>query len=172
MQAKNGVTCAPNIPTEEMFTMPDRNRTNGRACFTKPVSLFGNIIENLVVEFVDGRVVHVDATSGRTVFEEFLNSDEGAKYLGEVALVPNSSPISQSGVLFLNTLFDENAASHIAFGSSYAMNLDPEANPEKAGANQSSVHMDCMIGDNMMSVDGVAEGGGLIPLMRKGEFVF
>ena len=171
VSSQKGVRFAPNLPTEEVFSMPHRDRVNGRAVFTKPVALQGSIVDGLVVEFKDGRAIGVKAKSGQDVFEKFVATDEGSCFLGEVALVAHSSPISNSDVLFFNTLFDENAACHIAFGMSYSMNLPKDADGPACGANTSSVHMDCMIGDGAMNVDGIAADKSVVPIMRDGEFV-
>ena len=168
---KNGAVCAPNIPTEEIFTMPDRNRAEGRAVFTKPAVVAGSLVEGLVVEFKGGKAVSVKADKGQTVMEKYLDTDEGARHLGEVALVSNSSPVSKSGVLFMNTLLDENAACHIAFGRAYEANLEAGADKEAAGMNDSLIHHDTMIGSGQLDVDGVAHGGERIAVMRDGEFV-
>ncbi len=167
----DGTAYAPNLPTEEVFTMPDRNRVQGRAVFTKPVSVAGTIVEGLVVEFEDGRATSMTADKGQEVIRKHFTTDEGASHLGEVALVANSSPIAQSGVLFFNTLFDENAACHIAFGNSYDMNLLDGADKQTAGANTSQIHMDCMIGSALTDVDGIGEDGSTTAIMRAGEFV-
>jgi len=169
--AQNGVEFEPNLPTEEIFTMPHKDRVDGRVVFTKPVALMGSIVDGLVVEFKNGKVISVHAEKGQDVFQKFVETDEGASFLGEVALVPHSSPISQSGVLFFNTLFDENAACHIAFGQSYSMNLPEGVDGAPRGANTSSVHMDCMIGNAKMSVDGVNADKSVVAIMRDGEFV-
>ncbi len=167
----DGTAYAPNLPTEEVFTMPDRNRTEGRAVFTKPVSVAGTIVEGLVVEFEAGRATRITADTGEKVIRQHLCTDDGAAQLGEVALVANSSPIARSGVLFFNTLFDENAACHIAFGNSYDMNLQEGADRDLAGANSSQIHTDCMIGSAETDVDGQGEDGARHAIMRAGEFV-
>ena len=167
----NGTTYAPNLPTEEVFTMPDKTRTEGRAVFTKPVSVSGSIVEGLVVEFEGGKATRIHADRGEDIIREHFTTDEGASHLGEVALVANSSPIAQSGVLFFNTLFDENAACHIAFGNSYSMNLLEGADKKKAGANTSQIHTDCMIGGAETDVDGLTDSGAKVAIMREGEFV-
>lgn len=167
-----GLRFSPNLPTEEVFTVPNRTQTQGRAVFSKPVVLGGTVVEDLVVTFEDGRAAIESASAGGAAFEAFLETDASARYLGEVALVPHSSPISQSGVLCFNTLFDENAACHIAFGNSYPINLPKGADAKAAGANESMVHMDCMIGTRRMNVDGVREGQPPAAIMRDGEFVF
>src|SRR5690606_25333547 len=118
--ARNGVTCNPNIPTEEVFTTPHARRVSGHVRSTKPLSYQGTLIDDISVRFEEGRIVEASASKGRDVLEKVLDTDEGARRLGEVALVPNSSPISRSGILFYNTLFDENASCHIALGQCYA----------------------------------------------------
>ena len=167
----DGTHYAPNLPTEEIFTMPDRARAEGRAVFTKPAVIGGTIVEELVVEFAGGKAVKIDATKGAEVARKYFTSDAGASHLGEVALVPESSPIARSGVLYFNTLFDENAACHIAFGNSYAMNLAPGADKAAAGANESRIHHDCMIGSREISVTGLGADGRRMPIMVAGEFV-
>ncbi len=178
--AGNGVYCQPNIPTEECFTTPHKDRVNGVVRASKPLSHQGSLIENISVRFEDGRIVEAHATATATAGEDVLNrliaTDEGARRLGEVALVPHSSPISQSGILFWNTLFDENAASHIALGQAYSTCLiggetmgDDEL--AKLGANSSLIHVDWMIGSAAIDVDGVAADGSREPLMRQGEWV-
>src|SRR5690606_19326683 len=118
--AKNGITCNPNIPTEEVFTTPHALRVEGRVASTKPLSYQGTLIDEIAVRFEAGRIVEAKASRGETVLKKVLDTDEGARRLGEVALVPHSSPISKSGILFFNTLFDENASCHIALGQCYA----------------------------------------------------
>jgi aminopeptidase len=173
--AANGVKGICNIPTEEIFTCPHKERTNGRVFFSKPLALAGTLVDKLCVEFRDGTVASVKAGKGQEVFEKLISCDAGARRLGEVGLVANSSPISSSGILFYNALFDENAASHLAFGQSYAVCLAADSrsmnSPEEAGANQSSIHIDCMLGNASMSVDGISAAGSAEPVMRGGEFV-
>lgn len=175
-RARNGILCSPNIPTEEVFCMPHRDRVNGVVSSTMPLSLRGQIIDGIQVEFVDGAAVNVKAKQGEEAFAKLLATDESANRLGEVALVPHSSKVGQSGVLFLNTLYDENAASHIAFGASYGENLSgyetmsPEERLAK-GANDSIVHVDWMIGSGEVDVDGILKDGSTVPLMRAGEWV-
>ncbi|UXN62185.1 aminopeptidase [Phyllobacterium zundukense] len=174
--AKNGITCNPNIPTEEVFTTPHALRVDGHVSSTKPLSHQGTLIENIQVRFEGGRIVEAKATRGEEVFNKVLGTDEGARRLGEVALVPHSSPISASGLLFFNTLFDENAASHIALGQCYSKcfinggNLTPEEVAERGG-NKSLIHIDWMIGSGEIDVDGINKDGSAIPVMRKGEWV-
>ncbi len=174
-RAMNGIVCNPNIPTEEVFTTPHRARVEGTVRSTKPLSYQGTLIEDIAVRFEGGRIVEAHASRGEGVLERVLGTDEGAARLGEVALVPHSSPISQSGVLFQNTLFDENAASHIALGQSYTKCLrdtagqDPDALAAR-GANASLIHIDWMIGSGRIDVDGIAQDGAAQPLMRAGEW--
>jgi aminopeptidase len=136
----------------------------------------GTLIEDIAVRFEGGRIVDARARTGKTVLEKVLETDEGARRLGEVALVPFSSPISQSGLLFYNTLFDENAASHIALGQAYAKCFRngtglTEAELTRKGANRSLIHIDWMIGSDKVDVDGITSAGKAEPLMRKGEWV-
>jgi aminopeptidase len=172
----NGIFCNANIPTEECFTTPHRDRVSGTVTASKPLSHQGTLIENISVRFQDGKIVEAHATAGEEALRKLIKVDEGASHLGEVALVPHSSPIAQSGLLFWNTLFDENAASHIALGQAYATcildgeTLD-EATLNSKGANSSLIHVDWMIGSGEMNVDGVAADGTEEPLMRLGEWV-
>jgi aminopeptidase len=172
---KTGIRCSANIPTEEVFTMPHRERVNGFVCSTKPLSLRGQLLDGIRVVFKDGAVVEASAEKGNEALQELLSTDEGARRLGEVALVPNSCKVAQTGTLFLNTLYDENAASHIALGASYAENLKgyDGMNEEQRlahGANDSLIHVDWMIGSAEIDVDGVISDGSVVPLMRKGEW--
>jgi len=174
--AKNGVTCNANIPTEEVFTTPHRLRVEGRVRSTRPLSYQGTLIDEIAVRFEGGRIVESTAHSGADVLAKVLSTDEGARRLGEVALVPNSSPISKSGILYLNTLFDENAASHIALGQAYSKCIRNGASlsgPElrDRGANTSLIHIDWMIGSGEVDVDGLSASGVAEPLMRRGEWV-
>jgi aminopeptidase len=174
--AGNGVYCQPNIPTEECFTTPHKDRVNGTVKASKPLSHQGTLIENISVRFEDGKIVEAKATAGEDVLNRLISTDDGARQLGEVALVPHGSPIAQSGVLFWNTLFDENAASHIALGQAYSTCLiggeKMDATQLAAlGANESLIHVDWMIGSGEMDVDGIAADRTAEPLMRKGEWV-
>ena len=170
-----GVRFAPNLPTEEVFTMPHKDRVNGTVRSTKPLSYGGTLIENFTLTFVDGRAVEVTAERGESVLRTLVAMDPGAARLGEVALVPNSSPISQTGRLFYNTLFDENAASHVALGAAYKFTMRggegmDDAQFEAAGGNRSAAHVDFMIGSGELDVDGVLPDGAAEPLMRRGEW--
>ena len=174
--AKNGIAGFPNMPTEEVFTTPHKDRADGTVTSTKPLSYQGTLIDGISVEFKAGRIVRASAKQGDAVLQGMINTDDGARRLGEVALVPHSSPIAQSGLLFWNTLFDENAASHIALGQSYStclINGDSLSKSELAakGANESLIHVDWMIGSGHLDVDGVSASGHSVPLMRQGEWV-
>ncbi|AEU37982.1 aminopeptidase [Granulicella mallensis] len=174
--AGNGVYCQPNIPTEECFTTPHKDRVNGVVTASKPLSHQGTLIENIRCTFKDGKIVEATATKGQEAINKLISTDDGARRLGEVALVPHNSPIAQSGILFWNTLFDENAASHIALGQAYSTCLiggEKMSNEElaKLGANESLIHVDWMIGGPTMNVDGLAADGSAEPLMRAGDWV-
>ncbi len=173
--AKNGITCNPNIPTEEVFTTPHAHKVEGHVRSTKPLSHQGTLIEGISVTFEGGRIVEASATKGADVFNKVLDTDEGARRLGEVALVPHSSPISASGLLFYNTLFDENAACHIALGQCYAKcfrggdTITPDE-VARQGGNSSLVHVDWMIGSGELDIDGIRQDGSTVPVFRKGEW--
>ena len=175
-KANNGISCMPNIPTEEVFTTPHKDRVSGTVHSTKPLSHQGTLIKDIQVRFENGAIVDAKASEGQEAFQRLIATDEGARRLGEVALVPHSSPISASGLLFFNTLFDENAASHIALGQAYSSCVrgGDAMNPEQLaakGANASLIHVDWMIGSGEVDVDGVTKDGAVEPLMRKGEWV-
>ena len=173
--AKNGIVCNPNIPTEEVFTTPHARRVEGHVSSTKPLSYQGSLIDEIQVRFEGGRIVEAKASRGEAVLNKVLDTDEGARRLGEVALVPNSSPISKSGILFYNTLFDENASCHIALGQCYSKcfvdgaKLTPEQIAAQGG-NTSLIHIDWMIGSGAVDIDGVHEDGRRVPVFRKGEW--
>ena len=174
--AGNGVYCQPNIPTEECFTTPHKDRVNGFVTASKPLSHQGTLIENIRCRFENGSIVEATATAGEAALNKLISTDEGARRLGEVALVPHSSPIAQSSILFWNTLFDENAASHIALGQAYSTCLiggEKMSNEDLArlGANESLIHVDWMIGGPTMNVDGLSADGTSEPLMRSGDWV-
>lgn len=174
-ESRQGITFAPNLPTEEVFTMPHKDRVDGTVRASKPLSFGGTLIEDFTLRFERGRVVEVRAACGQAVLQQLVDTDDGAGRLGELALVPHSSPVSQSGLLFYNTLFDENAASHVALGTAYKFTLqdgdamDEEAF-ERAGGNRSAVHVDFMIGSGELDIDGIGAGGRAVPLMRAGEW--
>ena len=166
-----------NMPTEEVFTVPLKTGVNGTVSSTKPLSYGGNIIDNFSVTFKEGRITEVKAEQGEEILKQLVDTDEGSHYLGEVALVPFNSPISQSNVLFFNTLFDENASNHLAIGSSYAFcleggkNMSPEELAEN-GLNDSLTHVDFMIGSDKMDIDGILPDGTSEPVFRKGDWAF
>ena len=173
--SRNGITCNPNIPTEEVFTTPHRLRVDGTVRSTKPLSHNGTLITDIAVKFEGGRIVEAHASKGEDVLIKAMDTDEGGRRIGEVALVPHSSPISQSGILFYNTLFDENAASHIALGQCYSecfvdgKTITPEE-VERRGGNSSNIHIDWMIGSGQIDIDGIGQDGSVTPVMRKGEW--
>ena len=173
--AKNGITCNPNIPTEEVFTTPHALRVEGYVSSTKPLSHQGTLIDNIRVKFEGGRIVEAKASRGEEVLNKVLDTDEGARRLGEVALVPHSSPISASGILFYNTLFDENASCHIALGQCYSKCfLDGASLSQEQikaqGGNSSLIHIDWMIGSDKVDIDGIRADGSKVPVMRQGEW--
>jgi aminopeptidase len=174
--AHNGRYCIPNMPTEEVFTTPDKDRVDGHVTSTKPLSYQGTLIEGITVRFEAGKIVEAHASRGEQVLQRMIETDEGARRLGEVSLVPHSSPIASSGLLFMNTLFDENAACHIALGQAYSTclkdgdSLTPEQLAAR-GANSSLIHVDWMIGSNRIDVDGIGPRGDSEPVMRSGEFL-
>jgi aminopeptidase len=173
--AGNGNYCIPNMPTEEVFSAPHKDRADGIITATKPLSHQGTMIEGIQVRFEHGRIVEARATRGQEVLHKLIDTDDGARRLGEVALVPHSSPIAQSGLVFFNTLFDENAASHIALGQAYSSclrdgdKLTPEQLAAK-GVNDSLIHVDWMIGSAHLDIDGITASGAAEPLMRQGEW--
>ena len=176
MTAGNGRYCIPNIPTEEVFSMPHKDRVDGHVTSTKPLSYQGTMIEEISVRFEGGRIVEARASRGNEVLQKMIGTDEGARKLGEVALVPHSSPIASSGLLFMNTLFDENAACHIALGKAYSSCVkggDRMSQDELAshGANNSLIHVDWMIGSNRIDADGIDAAGNSAPVIRAGEWV-
>lgn len=166
-----------NMPTEEVFTAPAKNGVNGYVSSTKPLSYGGNLIDNFKLTFENGRIVKAEAEQGEAILQQLIDSDEGARYLGEVALVPHDSPISNSNILFYNTLFDENASNHLAIGSGYAFNLEggktmSDEELAQNGLNKSIVHVDFMIGSAEMDIDGIHKDGSTEPIFRKGNWAF
>lgn len=164
-----------NMPTEEVFTAPDSRRVDGYVSSTKPLSYAGTIISGMKFTFKDGKVVDFSAEQGEEALKNLLAIDKCAKHLGEVALVPDPSPISQSGLIFYNTLFDENASNHLAFGSAYAFNLQggtemSEEELAEAGLNRSQTHVDFMVGSDKMNIDGIKEDGTIVPVFRNGDW--
>lgn len=172
-----GVVYDPNMPTEEVFTSPDRRTAEGIVYATKPLSYQGQLIENFSVRFEKGRAVEVKAEKGQDVLEQIISMDEGCHYLGECALVPKESPIHQSGLLFYNTLFDENAACHLALGLGFDECVKGFENMTKEelyeiGVNDAGNHTDFMIGSDDLSIDGVDEHGNVHPIFRNGTWAF
>ena len=172
-----GVYFNPNIPTEEVFTSPRKGDADGVVYSSKPLSYGGQLIDNFMFRFENGKIVEVKAEQNEELLRELVNMDEGASYLGEVALVPYSSPIRQSGLLFYNTLFDENAACHLAIGRGFTNLLVDyekytEAEAHEKGINDSIVHEDFMIGTADMSITAVCADGREVPIFRDGEWAF
>ena len=169
----NGIAHVANMPTEEVFTTPDSRRVEGTVRSTLPLQIQGNIVRDLAVRFEDGRAVDVTASSGEAVMRTHVATDDGAARLGEVALVDRRVAVGKTGVVFYDTLFDENASSHIALGASivqavpWAGELTPEERQER-GVNHSSIHTDFMIGSDELEVDGVSASGEAVPLLRGG----
>ncbi|MDQ0216513.1 aminopeptidase [Oikeobacillus pervagus] len=166
-----------NMPTEEVFSVPLKTGVNGYVSSTKPLSYGGNIIDEFTVTFEKGRIVDVKAKKGEEVLKKLVETDEGSHYLGEIALVPHNSPISQSNVLFYNTLFDENASNHLAIGSAYAFCIEggkkmTQEELEKNGLNTSITHVDFMIGSAEMNIDGITRDGKIEPVFRNGDWAF
>lgn len=177
LHAANGVTFVPNLPTEEVFTLPHKDRTNGTVRATKPLAYGGGMIEDFELTFKDGKVVAAKAKQGQDLLDSVLDTDPNARYLGEVALVPHSSPISQSGLLFYSILYDENASCHVALGAGYKFTLDGAQGMNAAqfaavGGNTSALHLDFMIGSADLDIDGLTATGQSEPVMRGGEWAF
>ncbi len=173
--SRNGIPFTANLPTEEVFTIAHKDRVDGTVRASKPLSYGSTLIEGFSVTFEHGRVVNMTADRNADTLQRLLDTDDGARRLGEVALVPHSSPIAQSGLLYYNTLFDENAASHVALGNAYKFTLKSgnemsDEDFEQAGGNRSAVHVDFMIGSGDLDVDGVLPNGSTEPLMRRGEW--
>jgi aminopeptidase len=174
---QGGISFTANIPTEEVFTLPDNRFTEGTVSSARPLAYSGNVINNFSLTFKEGVVVDFSAEQGEGLLEKMINIDEGASKLGEVALVPNSSPISRSGLLFYNTLLDENASCHLALGSAYRFSLDggeklSQEDFASRGGNTSLIHEDFMIGSGEMDIDGILEDGSVEPVLRAGEWAF
>ena len=172
-----GIFFNPNIPTEECFISPMRGKAEGIVYATKPLSYQGQLIENFSIRFENGKAVEVKAERNQALLEEMISMDEGASYLGECALVPVNSPISESGLLFYNTLFDENAACHLALGMGFADTIkgfeDKTLEECRAlGINDSMIHVDFMIGYEGLDIDAVTREGKTVPIFRRGRWAF
>ncbi|MEG0259252.1 MAG: aminopeptidase [Lysinibacillus sp.] len=174
---EQGDSFMANMPTEEVFTAPLKTGVNGYVSSTKPLSYGGNIIDNFKISFENGRITDVQAEQGEDILKSLITADDGAQYLGEVALVPHQSPISQSDLLFYNTLFDENASNHLAIGSAYAFCLEGGKTMStdeliQHGLNQSITHVDFMIGSAHMNIDGLTQDENHEPIFRNGNWAF
>lgn len=172
-----GVEFVANMPTEEVFTTPLKNGVNGTVSSSKPLNYGGNLIDNFSLTFKDGKVIDFTAETGYETLQRLLDTDEGARHLGEVALVPHNSPISNSNILFYNTLFDENASNHLALGNSYAFCIEggkkmTKEELETNGLNNSITHVDFMIGSAEMDIDGETADGKSEALFKKGNWAF
>jgi aminopeptidase len=172
---KTGITGTVNIPTEEVFAAPHKDKAEGYVSATMPLNMGGILINDFTLTFENGRVSKVTAKQGEADLQKLIETDENAARLGEVALVPHSSPISQSGILFYNTLFDENAACHIALGNAYRISIKggvdmTEEQFAAEGGNKSLVHTDFMIGSGALDIDGLTADGSREPVMRQGEW--
>lgn len=176
-KTQSGIPFTANIPTEEVFTLPDRHAVEGTIRSTRPLVYTGNVIDQFSLTFKGGKVVDFSAERGEKTLANLLKTDEGSSMLGEVALVPNSSPISQSGLLFYNTLLDENASCHLAFGNAYQFSLEGGESMSAEdfashGGNSSLVHSDFMVGSGELDIDGIGEDGTVEAVLRSGEWAF
>ncbi|WP_404462515.1 aminopeptidase [Sutcliffiella horikoshii] len=172
---ENGVAFIANMPTEEVFTTPLKTGVNGKIRSSKPLNYGGNMIDNFSITFENGKIVSFEAEEGYETLQKLIETDEGSHYLGEVALVPHDSPISNTNLIFYNTLFDENASHHLAIGNAYSFALEggkqmSEEELEAAGANSSITHVDFMIGSSDMDIDGITKDGERVPLFRQGNW--
>ena len=177
VKTQNGIDFVPNLPTDEIFTLPHKDRVDGVVKTTRPVFYQGKVVDECIFEFSNGRIIKAKAKVGNEIILKTIDIDEGARRLGEIALVPNSSPISQTGLLFYNILIDENASNHIAIGQAYRNSLKGgvELTDEEfmaAGGNYSLLHIDFMIGSGEMNVDGILDDETTEPIMRNGEWTF
>ena len=169
----NGTFFVPNMPTEEIFTSPMKGKAEGTVVATMPLSYQGNLIENFSITFKDGRAVSCKAEKGQALLEGMIAMDEGAAMLGELALIPHDSPISNQGILYYNTLFDENASCHLALGRGFSVLKDKTLTKEQMqekGVNDSVIHVDFMIGDGTLNIDGITADGEVVPVFRNGNW--
>ena len=176
-EARNGAVFNPNMPTEENFCMPYKYGVNGKVVATKPLNYQGKLIDGFWMTFKDGKVVEYGAEKEEEALKSLIEYDDGSSYLGEVALISYDSPINKTGILFYNTLFDENASCHLALGRAYPMNVAggtdmSEEQLQEAGANHSMTHVDFMFGSQDMCIDGICKDGRVVPVFRGGNFVF
>ena len=175
--SRQGIFFNPNIPTEECFISPMKGQAEGIVYATKPLSYQGQLIEDFSIRFENGKAVEVKAAKGEDLLKTMIAMDEGAAYLGECALVPQASPIAESGILFYNTLFDENAACHLALGMGFADTIQDHHNKSleecrALGINDSMIHEDFMIGCDSMNIDAICADGKLVPVFRGGNWAF
>ncbi len=175
--SRQGITFNPNIPSEECFISPMRGEAEGIVYATKPLSYQGQLIENFWIKFENGKAVESGAEKGAALLEQMLTMDEGAAYLGECALVPQASPIAESGLLFYETLFDENAACHLAMGAGFADTIEDYHNKtleecQKLGINDSMIHVDFMIGCDTMKIDAICDDGKVVTVFNRGNWAF
>jgi len=177
MTSQRGITFTSNIPTEEVFTLPHREQIDGVVSSSRPLSHGGALMDNFSFTFKQGKIIDIKASKGKDSLERLLETDDGARSLGEVALVPHNSPISRSGLLFFNTLFDENASSHLALGNGYNFCLPggermSDEEFSLRGGNRSNIHVDFMFGTGDMNIDGITKNGSREAVMRSGEWAF
>lgn len=175
-ESTKGIAFNANIPTEENFTMPHKYGVNGKVVATKPLDYQGNLIENFWLEFKDGKVIQYGAEKHEATLKNLLESDEGSSRLGEIALLSHDSPISNTGILFFNTLFDENASCHMALGRAYPVNVEGGTEKsmeelEKIGYNNSLVHCDFMFGSHDMAIEGITKEGKIVQIFKNGNFI-
>ena len=177
LKTKKGIDYTPNLPTEEIFTLPDKDKVDGYVKITKKLIIEGQVIEEAIFHFSEGCVIKANAKIGEDVINAIINIDEGSRRLGEIALLPHSSPVSKTEMVFYNILIDENASNHIALGEGIRSSLKNGNNMTEeefmlAGGNKSTIHLDMMIGSGEMNVDGITENNKVEPIMRNGEWAF
>ncbi|KAB3531141.1 aminopeptidase [Alkaliphilus serpentinus] len=175
MHSNNDIEFVPNMPTEEVFTMPLKEGVHGVVTSTKPLNYGGKLIDQFSITFEKGRIVDFTAEIGYETLKKMIETDEGSHYLGEIALVPHNSPVSNSNIIFYNTLFDENASNHLAIGMAYPLSIKDggklsHEELEKKGANTSLIHVDFMIGSPDMDIDGETSDGSKLPIFRRGNW--